>query len=265
MPKSAIFWTLHIFAYVAIFAFSAETVSLRKLLNELAQIQTSQEAEPPISEYDIIALVDARLGSLDQRKALVGLEKLQGQFELASESTPNDKFLYGDAAARITFQLYADIECPFCRKMHSEIKQVVDQSQGSLNWEYKHFPLAIHNPVAAVQHQAIECIRQVYGNSTAWLALDKFVYGSQGNGRGIPDINGFVTSFGLNGALIDMCLSGDTGKQAVNHDYQEGQGLGVNATPAILIKDNQTKKEFMVLGYKTPDQMLQAVQNVLSR
>jgi len=265
MPNTVIFSTLHIVAFAAIFAFLADTASLRKQLNEQAQTTISKDPEAPISEYDIIALVDARLENLGQRRALVALKELRGQFELASESTPDDKFIYGDIAARVTFQVYGDIECPFCRKMHSEIKLVVDQSQGSLNWEYKHFPLAIHNPVAAVQHQAIECIRQVYGNRTAWVALDKFVYGSQGNGGGIRDLNGFVTSFGLNGVLIDMCLSGDTGKLAVNQDYQEGQGLGVNATPAILIKDNQTKKEFMVLGYKTPDQMLQAVQNVLSR
>ncbi|PVZ64524.1 thioredoxin domain-containing protein [Pelagibaculum spongiae] len=44
--------------------------------------------------------------------------------------------IYGNPSAKITLQEYGDIECPYCRKMHSVIKQVINHSQGVINWEF---------------------------------------------------------------------------------------------------------------------------------
>jgi thiol-disulfide isomerase/thioredoxin len=103
----------------------------------------------------------------------MALRKKVFEFELAQQSTPDHRLIYGNPEARITLQEFGDIECPFCRKMHDDLKQVVDNAENTVNWEFKHFPLESHNPAAALQAKVIECVKDSYGNKVAWAALDR--------------------------------------------------------------------------------------------
>ena len=231
-----------------------------------SEIQNLKAVESPLVELttnDVIKVVDERLASLEKRKAKDVLSNMESQFLLASKSTPDNRLVYGELKAQITLLEFGDIECPYCRKMHGGIKQVVDHSQGVINWEFKHFPLSSHNPVAAIEGQAVECIKEAYDNRTAWIALDKFMTETKGNGKGLGNISEFVRSFGLNGSLISNCLASDDHKDKINKDYDEGRRMGITATPAIRVIDNQTGKSYLVKGFKTPEQLLQAVQQIL--
>ncbi|MCG8614305.1 MAG: thioredoxin domain-containing protein [Pseudomonadales bacterium] len=241
-------------------ALSASTIYL---YSEVQDLRSSTSSQANLSANDVITLIDNRIATLEKRKAQELLSNLEPQFQLASLSTPSNRLIYGDSNARITLQEFGDIECPFCRKMHSSIKQVVDYSQGVINWEFKHFPLSSHNPVAAIESQAIECVKAAYDNRTAWIALERFMTDTKGNGKGLGNIPEYVRSFGLNGSLISNCLASDDHKRKINQDYEEGLRIGVTATPAILIHDNQLGKEYLLKGYKTSEQLLQAVQQII--
>lgn len=242
----------------------ASNIYLYTELNKLKAV-TDQPPIEYLSPSGVIALVDDRLASLEKRKALELLSSLEEQFQSAQTSTPNNHLIYGDLSARITLQEYGDIECPYCRKMHGSVKQVVDQSQGVINWEFKHFPLASHNPVAAIKSQAIECVKESYDNRTAWIALERFMADTKGNGKGLGYIPEYVRSFGLNGSIIGNCLASDDHKGKINQDYEDGRRAGITATPAIRILDNQTGSDYLLKGYRTPEQLLQAVQQIISQ
>lgn len=229
------------------------------------QLQESLESQQSPGESDIIALVDERIAVLEKRKTKQVLAQLVDHYQLAAEQVSDGHLLYGDPAARIVLQEYADIECPYCRRMHSGIKQVVDHSQGVIAWEFKHFPLSNHNPAAAVEAQAIECIRESYGNRVAWVAIEKLMAETKGNGKGLENIATLAQSFGLNGALINTCLASDNHKNTINRDYAEGRNAGISATPALNIIDKQTGRHYLVKGYKTPEQLLQVIQNILAQ
>ena len=183
---------------------------------------------------------------------------------LAPLKTASNTLLYGNINARISLVEYGDIECPFCRKMHQELKTVIEHSEGTVNWEFKHFPLSRHNPTAANQSLAIECIRENYDNRTAWMALDEFMNKTGGNGRGVGDISEFTHALGLNGAKIKNCMDDGTLKEKINSDYASGIDAGINATPAIIVKDNQSNKKYLIKGYKNKELLLIAIQKVLS-
>ncbi|MDN3385103.1 thioredoxin domain-containing protein [Pseudoalteromonas sp. APC 3358] len=229
------------------------------------QLQASFESQQPPGESDIIALIDERITVLEKRKAKQVLAQLVDRYQLAAEEIPDGHLLYGDPTARIILQEYADIECPYCRRMHSGLKQVVDHSQGVIAWEFKHFPLSNHNPAAAIEAQAIECIRETYGNRIAWVAIEKLMAETKGNGKGLESIPTLAQSFSLNGSLINTCLASDSHKDAINRDYSEGRNAGISATPALNIIDKQTGRHYLVKGYKTPEQLLQVIQNILTQ
>ncbi len=231
--------------------------------NQIQSLIEKDQVSANPSKSDIIVMIDQRLDVVQQRKTKEQFDQLKAEFELADQRTPDDRLIYGSLDARITLQEFGDIECPFCRKMHSGLKQVIDHSDGVVNWEFKHFPLKMHNPVAALQAKAIECVKASYGNRVAWTTLDQLFAQTGGNGQGVPDMTGFVRSLGLSGQAISMCMASDAHEERINRDYQEGQALGISSTPALRILDHKTGKDYIVKGYKTPEQLLQALQHVL--
>ena len=216
-----------------------------------------------LSEEDIVAIVDERLVSIKKQKARERLANLQREYNLASVDNLNNRLIYGKSNARITLQGFSDIECPYCRKMHTDLKQVIDHSEGVINWEFKHFPLAGHNPAAAVEAQAIECIKESYGNRVAWIAIEQFIAETEGNGKGMKDMTAVLRANGLNGSLINNCLASNDHKDTINNNYEDGRNAGVTATPAVLIVDNKTGKEYLLKGYKTSEMILQAIQKIV--
>ncbi len=190
------------------------------------------------------------------------LATLEPEYSLANKDAK--KLIYGNPNARISLKMFGDIECPYCRKIHKELKKIVDNSQGVINWEYKHFPLSFHNPSAAINAQAIECIAETHDNQKAWIALTQFIEGTKGNGRGIEDIPGFVRSFGLNGSMVSNCLQSDSHKQKINQDYAEGRSLNVKRTPAIQIVDTATSNFVMTEGYLKAEAILAKVQRLVN-
>lgn len=216
----------------------------------------------PITQEEISALVEAAVLARDRENGKKAFSKKEQEYQLASTDS-FDSLKYGTNSARITLQVFSDIECPMCRKMHPVLKQIVDSSQGVINWEYRHFPLSRHNPSAAIESQAIECIRESYNNRTAWIALDVFFLETRGNGKGIESIADLSRDYGLSGTLIENCLASDSHKEKINGDYELGRTLGVSATPALRIIDNQTQKSILVKGYKTPEQILMSIKGLI--
>lgn len=251
----------------AITALSVATISSLGMTGYLYfEVESIKEQERTITDIDIVAIVDARMEVIEKRKALEAVARLEQGYELAQVSTPDKRMLYGDHNAIYTLQEFADIECPYCRKMHSGIKQVIDHSQGVINWEFKHFPLPSHNPAAANESLIVGCIAENYGNKKAWIALEKLIIETRGAGKGIvSDEESFARDLGLNGRIIQNCIAADDVKHKINNDFEDGRKLNINSTPAIRVINNQTKEEYLIKGYKTPEQILELLNTIMEK
>ena len=93
------------------------------------------------------------------------------QVRLANEKVKNVRpvsrerdHIYGNPDAVISLIEYSDFECPFCKRFHTTPKEIVDAYGGRVNWVYRHFPLAMHNPGAQKQAEASECANELGGN-----------------------------------------------------------------------------------------------------
>ena len=232
------------------------------MLDTVSKQSTSLPTEKEIDlivEEKITNYFDAQTKALQKKE----FNALEMKYALASNDSSSR--IYGEPSARITMRLFGDIECPFCREMHPELKRIVDNSQGVINWEYVHFPLSIHNPSAAKNAQTIECVAEEYGNKVAWGALEKFITHTKGNGKGIGNIPDFVRSFGLNGRLIELCINSDRHKESINADFARGKQLNISTTPVIQLVDNQKENYSISQGYKTAEVLLEDISNLLRR
>ncbi len=73
--------------------------------------------------------------------------------------------IFGNPDALITIVEYSDFECPYCKQFHPVLKQVVQESNGSVRWVYRHYPLHQHSFEKLV---AANCVAQIKGNDAFW-------------------------------------------------------------------------------------------------
>ncbi len=77
--------------------------------------------------------------------------------------------ILGNPSAPVSVIEYSDIECPFCRRFHPSMQQIMSTygAQGKVSWTYRQFPLSIH-PKAYPEALAAECVAGQYDNTAFW-------------------------------------------------------------------------------------------------
>ncbi|MDO8521156.1 MAG: DsbA family protein, partial [bacterium] len=92
--------------------------------------------------------------------------------ELALRS---DDHIFGNPNANVLIIEYSDPECPFCKKFHEEMLQVMAQygKSGDVAWVYRHFPLDQIHPKARKEGEAQECANELGGNDMFWKYTEK--------------------------------------------------------------------------------------------
>lgn len=73
--------------------------------------------------------------------------------------------IWGKSNAEVFVIEYSDLECPYCKKIHSTLKEIVDESNGSIAWIYRHW---VVHPNALPKAGASECVAKIKGNDAFW-------------------------------------------------------------------------------------------------
>ena len=70
----------------------------------------------------------------------------------------------GDAKAPVKVVEFSDPECPFCKRFHDTMREVVKAYDGKVAWVYRHFPLDSLHSKARKETEAMECAAELGGN-----------------------------------------------------------------------------------------------------
>ncbi len=164
--------------------------------------------------------------------------------ELASRARPVDEsdHVYGNPDAEVTIIEYSDFECPFCKRFHGTVKQVVDASGGRVNWVYRHFPLSFHKPLAQKQAEATECAAELGGNDAFWRLSDAIFERTRSNGQGMPaeELVPMAGRIGLDEERFRACLQSGKWARHVDQDFEDGVRAGITGTPGNIVRNNRT-------------------------
>ncbi len=109
------------------------------------------------------------------------LEKVKEQISLALTSNTKlalemkpiskDDHIIGNPNAKIIIVEYSDLECPFCKRFHETMHQVID-GNSDVAWVYRHYPIPQLHPQAFHQAEATECAWEQGGNVAFWKYTD---------------------------------------------------------------------------------------------
>jgi len=200
----------------------------------------------------------------DSRKAQAAEALLQREI-LAEEKVPNDARVFGDLRARFTLIEFSDLECPFCKRLHPTLREVVSKSGGAVNWQWRHMPLSFHNPAAANGAHAAECYAEQKGNRGFWAFLSKWFEDSRMNGGGVADMDEFVSEMGADLNDFQQCMSSGKFKDRIQQQAAQGAKIGATGTPATVVVDNLTGEKEFIAGARNSQDYVQIMKRMIEK
>lgn len=167
-----------------------------------------------------------------------------GDLEKMTLITSKDH-IRGNPDAPVKIVEYSDTECPFCKRFHDIMKQVMDieGKDGKVAWVYRHFPLDQLHSKARKESEATECAAELGGNDKFWAYLDRLMEVTPANNgldpAELPKIAQYV---GLNTNKFNECLSSGKYAQKIEEHVQNAQATGGNGTPWSIVVSKNGKK-----------------------
>lgn len=172
-----------------------------------------------------------------------------------------DDHVRGDKNAKLTWIEYSDFECPFCKRFHPSMLQMVDEYKGKVKWVYRHFPLSFHAN-AQKEAEASDCAAELGGNDAFWKYTDAIFERTTANGTGfaLSALAPLAKELGLNEKKFQDCLDSGKYAQHVRDDMAGGSAAGVNGTPGSFLigKDGQAQLVSGALPYEQIKALLDA-------
>lgn len=183
--------------------------------------------------------------------------------------TDQDHIL-GNPAAPVKVVEFADTECPFCKRFHPTMRQLMQEYglSGQVAWVYRHFPLDQIHSKARKEAQALECANELGGNAKFWAYTDKlYEIAPSNNNLDLSLLPQIAEEVGLDQAQFQSCLSGDArgGKYAehIEADFQDAVASGGQGTPySVVIALNGQK--FPIDGAQPYSAVKQVIETALN-
>jgi protein-disulfide isomerase len=235
-----------------------------QLIEERLPVAKSGPAGKGVNEARVIKLIEERLaagtGTLSEKEFSMRVERGIVAFiekqRRAEQERPNQlarnvppvgksDHIYGSPNAPVTLIEYSDFECPFCKRFHGTVKNLVDESRGQVKWVYRHFPIEQLHPVKARKEAvASECAGELGGNDAFWKFADRFFELTPSNNQTDIDtvLPQIAREIGLDKKQFASCLVSGRHDKRIDEDIRNATASGANGTPwsVIVSKDGKT-------------------------
>ena len=156
-----------------------------------------------------------------------------------------DDHIRGNPDAPVKIVEYSDPECPFCKRFHDTMKQVMDEygKTGKVAWVYRNFPLDQLHSKARNEAVAIECAGDQGGNDKFWAYADRlYEVTPSNNGLDPAELPKIAQYVGLDVGKFNTCLTSGKFTKHIEEDVQNATATGGNGTPWSIVVGAKNKK-----------------------
>ncbi len=149
----------------------------------------------------------------------------------------NDHIL-GNPNAKILIVEYSDLECPFCKKFHDTMHQIINEygANSDVAWVYRHFPITNLHSKAVKEAEASECAAELGGNQGFWNYVDRlYEITPSNNNLDLNQLSVIAEDVGIDPMALQACV--DSGKYAdkIQAQFDEAIASGARGTPYNVI------------------------------
>lgn len=136
----------------------------------------------------------------------------------------------GPEDAPVTIVEFSDFECPFCRRIHPTLKQVMESYEGKVRLVYRQLPLTSIHANAMKAAEASLCAHE---QGQFWAMHDAMFEGE--GGLAVASLKATAADIGLDAEAFARCLDSGEMTDAVEADLEAARELGLSGTPALFI------------------------------
>ncbi len=157
-------------------------------------------------------------------------------------------FIVGNPNAKVKIVEFSDLECPFCKRFHFTMKEVMQQygPSGDVAWVFRHFPLDSLHSQARPEAIAAECVGRIGGNEAFWKYLDAIFEETPSNdGLDLAKLDEFASTIGIDATAFATCRGAEDAAGAVETDFQDAIASGGTGTPySVIIAADGSRSPF---------------------
>ncbi len=165
----------------------------------------------------------------------------QGSGKITLAEVTDKDWYKGGKNADITIVEFSDTECPFCKRFHNTMNQIIDEYGDKVKWVYRHAPLTSLHRKAVKEAEALECAGELGGNKGFWKYADRlFEITPSNDGLAALQFPEIAEYAGLNRKKFETCLDSGKHKQKVMDQLRDAETAGLRGTPySILIAGDE--------------------------
>lgn len=156
----------------------------------------------------------------------------------AMKLVSGEDHIRGNPDAPVKIVEYSDTECPFCKRFHSTLEEVIDEygKSGKVAWVYRHFPLDQLHSKARKEAEATECAAKLGGNNAFWAYLDRLMeITPTNNGLDPAELPKIAEFIGLDVEKFNDCLTSGAYAEKIEEHVQNAIASGGQGTPYSII------------------------------
>lgn len=151
----------------------------------------------------------------------------------------DEDHIIGNKEASVVIVEYSDTQCPFCKRFHETMHQIIKEKGNDIAWVYRHFPIPQLHPNANLEAMATECAAEQKGNEGFWQYIDElYASASSENNSNMKKLSEIAQSLNLNMDNFDQCVKDKKFSVKVQENVDSGIEAGVNGTPKSFILKN---------------------------
>lgn len=147
-------------------------------------------------------------------------------------------FVRGNPNAPILIVEYSDYDCPFCKRFHDTMNQIINEygPEGRVAWVYRQFPLAQLHPNAPSISEAALCVGELGDDKAFWAFSDQvFNERSINEPTNIVRLPEYAEVAGVSRTEFDACVASGRHRDAVQKSVAEGAAAGITGTPQSFV------------------------------
>lgn len=169
----------------------------------------------------------------------------------------------GNKDAKITMVVYSDTECPFCKRFHLTMQQLIKLYPNDIKWVYRHYPIDGLHPKARGESEALECAAAIGGEDKFWEYLDRMMeITPSNNGLSTEELPKIAEQLKLDTNKFNDCLKQSPYVAKIQAEIEDAERIGADGTPhTILITPDGQK--YPIKGYVDVTTLSKAVKQIL--
>jgi protein-disulfide isomerase len=250
--KKALISITSVTAALALSSCAPSAPQLKKVMEDNPEILYSVIQKDPKKFLEVVNEAASKARADEEKKMADDEEKMREE-EYKNPKKPeitDNRAFQGSKTGPITIIEYSDFQCPYCRKGHQTMNQVLEAYAGKVKVIFKDFPIERIHPMARPASEMYEAI--ALQDKEKAIKYKHIIFDEQDklNRDGAKFIDEAAKRVGANVKKAKEDAKGDEVKKILDADRTEAEKFGFTGTPGYLVNGVSLKGAFPIEEFK---------------